>query len=101
MKLEEKPSDNEFISLTKSYCVVYEFQVPRKEGYPGCFNVPVIEGGVYVGEALCDLGDEGNLMSLATFRRIGGLTVRPCFVDVGLAYGTTMNTCMNGEEHDD
>ena len=61
MKLEEKPSYEEFISLTKNGCVVFEFLVPKKEGDPGCVNVPSNLGDVYVSEALCDLGASGNL----------------------------------------
>jgi len=42
-------------------------QVPKKEEDPGCFNVPMKVGNVYVGEALCNLGAAGNLMPYATF----------------------------------
>jgi len=44
---------------------------------------------VYVGEALRDLGASGNLMPYATFKKIGGLGLRACFVNVGLEDGTT------------
>ncbi|KEH33508.1 hypothetical protein MTR_3g040820 [Medicago truncatula] len=62
--------------------------VPRQEGDPGCCNVHVTIGDVFVGEAFCDLGAGGNLMSLSTFNRIGGLTLRPCFMNVGLVDGS-------------
>lgn len=88
LQLKEKPSNEEFISLTQNCCDIHYFQVPRQEGDPRCSNVHVIVGDVFVGEALCDLGAGGNLMSLSTFNRIGGLTLRPCFINVGLADGS-------------
>lgn len=61
--------------------------LPKEEGDPGCFNVPVDVGKTFVGEALCDLEANGNLIPLSTFNKIGGLTLRPCFMDIILAYG--------------
>jgi len=43
---------------------------------------------IYVGEALCDLGAADNLMPYATFKKIGGLELRACFMGVGLADST-------------
>jgi len=83
LKLEEEG----FISLTKTCCVVQDFHIPKEEGDPGCFNVPVTVEYVVVGEALCDLGANDNLMLLSTFNWIEGLTFRPCFMNVGLADG--------------
>jgi hypothetical protein len=48
-------------------------------------------GNIYVREALCELGAFGNLMPYATLKKIGGLELKACFVDVGLADGTTTN----------
>lgn len=58
--------------------MVQDFQIP-KEGDPGCFN--------FVGEALCDLGANRNLMLLSSFNWIEGLTLRPCFMNVSLEEG--------------
>jgi len=98
MKLEEKASNEEFISLTKNSCAINEFQVPRKEEDPECSNVHVTVGDVYVGEALCNLGAGGNLMPLATFKLIGGEDMLhgrwTCIWDHN-------NACRNCEELDD
>ena len=40
-----------------------------------------------MGESLCDLEVGGNLIPLSTFNWIRGLTLRPCFKNVGLADG--------------
>jgi hypothetical protein len=37
---------------------------------------------------LCDLGAGGNLMPLSTFNLGGGLTLRPCFMNVSLEDGS-------------
>jgi len=87
VKLDEETSTEGCISLSKNCCVVQDFQVPKEEGDPRCFNVPVTVGTAFVGEALCDLGVNVNLMSLAPFNHIRGLTLRPCFLNVSLAYG--------------
>ena len=42
-------------------------------------------GNVYLGEALCDLGAANNIMPYITFKKIGGLKLRVCFMDVCLA----------------
>ena len=76
LKLEEKPSDEDFISLSKNCCDVFEFNVPKQEGDPGYFNVLVLLGDAYVGEALRDLG-AGSLMPLAIFSQIGGIELYP------------------------
>jgi len=67
LKLDEEPSKEGFISLKKNCCVVQDFQVPKEEDDPGYFDIPVNAGNVFVGEALCDLGGNGNLMLLSTF----------------------------------
>ena len=38
-----------------------------------------------MGETLCDLEENDNLMLLSTFDKIEGLTLRPCFMDIGHA----------------
>jgi len=87
LKLDEEPSKEKFISVTENCCFVQDFHIPKEEGDPGCFNVPVSIGNNFVGEALCYLGANSNLMSLSTFNRFGGLNLRPCFMDIGLADG--------------
>lgn len=58
--------------------------LPKEEGDPGCFNVPVVVRKTFMGEALCDLEANGNLMSLSTFNKIGGLVLQ---MDISLADG--------------
>jgi len=67
--------------------VVLDFKVPKEEGDPGCFNASVFVRKVFMSEAFCDLGANGNLMLLSTFDRIRGLTLCPCFMDIGLVDG--------------
>jgi hypothetical protein len=40
---------------------------------PGSFNIPISINGVFLGNALCDLGASTNLTLLATFYKIKGL----------------------------
>lgn len=96
LKLEEEPSKEGFISLTKNRSVVQDFQVPKEEGDLGCFNVPITVGNVFVGEALCDLGANGNFVLLSTFNRIGGANITSLFYEFRSCRWLENRTCWHG-----
>jgi len=67
----------EWISLTADYHTNTKADTDIKIKDPGSFNVPISINGVFLGNALCDLGAKINMMSLATFRKIEGLMMIP------------------------
>jgi len=52
---------------------------------PRSFNIPISINGVFLGDALCDLGATINLMSLATFNKIKWLMMTEAEKLVGVA----------------
>lgn len=72
VQLREHPTTIEWVSLARDFLAIIEEETPIKIKGLGSFNIPVSINGVFLGEALCDLGANINLMSIATFRKIKG-----------------------------
>ncbi|XP_038880315.1 uncharacterized protein LOC120071954 [Benincasa hispida] len=51
---------------------------------PGSFTIPCSIGGIYIGQALCDLGASINLMPLSIFKRLNVLQLTPTTVTLQL-----------------
>jgi len=77
VNMKEQPTMQEFVSLTRDCQAIVEAETPKKLEDPRCFNIPVSINGVYLGDALCDLGASINLMSLGTFKKIRGPKMKP------------------------
>ncbi|XP_038895863.1 uncharacterized protein LOC120084032 [Benincasa hispida] len=56
-----------------------------KDGDPGSFTIPCSIGGIYIGQALCDLGVSINLMLLSIFKRLNVGQLTPTTVTLQLA----------------
>jgi len=77
VKLKTHPTAAEWISLVGDYHTNTKTNSNIKIKDLGSFNVPISITGVFLGNALCDLGAKINLMSLATFRKIEGPMMIP------------------------
>jgi len=76
-----KPLFNKMVAVTKEDSKEYEDIFPTKKEDPGCFSVLVNIKGFYVGEVMCDLGSNANMMSLSLFNTIGGMELfKPPFL---------------------
>ena len=73
VKLKTHPTAAEWVSLFGDYHRNTKTNSNIKIKDHGSFNVPIYINGVFLGNALCDLGAKINLMSLAIFRKIEGL----------------------------
>ena len=78
-----KPIFNKMVAVTKEESKD-EINLPKKKEDHGCFSVPVTIKGFYVGELMCDLGSNANMMSLSLFNTIGGMELKPCEVRIRL-----------------
>jgi len=88
MKLMKHPTSAEWVSLAEDYHTNTKVDTHIKIKDPGSFNIPISINGVFLGDALCDLGGKIKLMSLATFRKIKGLNMVPTEKLVRVVDGT-------------
>lgn len=88
VKLKAHPTAVEWISLVGDYHTNTKTKSNIKIKDSGSFNVPISINGVFLGDALCDLGAKINLMSLATFRKIERLMMISVEKLVRVADGT-------------
>jgi len=51
------------VVVTQDFSKKYEDTSPKKKEDLGCFIVPVMVRGFYVGEVMCDLGSSAHMMS--------------------------------------
>jgi len=75
VKLKSHPTAAEWVLLARDCSTNTKTDSNIKIKDPGSFNVPISINGVFLGDALCDLGAKINLMSLATCRKIEGLVM--------------------------
>jgi hypothetical protein len=87
-KLKKKPTTLEWISLARDYHPNTEVDDLIKIKDPGSLNIPISINGVFLGDALCDLEANINLMSLETLKKIKGLRMIPAEKLVGVVDGT-------------
>ncbi|XP_038896562.1 uncharacterized protein LOC120084817 [Benincasa hispida] len=59
--------------------------IPPKMGDPGSFTIPYSIGGIYIGQALCDLEASINLMPLSIFKQLNVGQLTPTMVTLQLA----------------
>ncbi|XP_038874984.1 uncharacterized protein LOC120067506 [Benincasa hispida] len=59
--------------------------IPPKMHDPGSFTIPYSIGGLYIGQALCDLGANINLMPLSIFKQLNVGQLAPITVTLKLA----------------
>jgi len=75
VKLKKHPTTAEWVSLAGDYHTNTTADTNIKIKDPGSFNDLISINGVFLGNALCDLGAKINLMSLATFRKMKRLNM--------------------------
>jgi hypothetical protein len=63
--LKEQPTTSEWVSLAKDWHANTEVETHIKIKDPGSFNIPISINGVFLGDALCDLGVSINLFCQA------------------------------------
>jgi len=85
VQLEQKPTKEESLSLARDWHANTKVERRIKVKDPRSFNIPISINGVFLGDALCDLGPSINLMSLATFNEIKGLRMIEAGKLVGVA----------------
>ena len=85
--LSKKRRLSEFgiVNLTKECSAILHRKLPQKLKDPRSFTIPCTIGNSLFERALCDLGDNINLMSLSTFKRLGLGEARPTTVTLQLA----------------
>ena len=88
VNLNKRPTTSEWISLVRDYYANTRVENHIKIKDPESFNVLISINGVFLGDALCDLGANINLISIETFKKIKGLTMVPAKKLVGAADGT-------------
>ncbi|XP_038895798.1 uncharacterized protein LOC120083964 [Benincasa hispida] len=59
--------------------------IPPKMRDPSSFTIPCSIGGIYIGQALCNLGESINLMPLSIFKRLNVGQLTPTTVTLQLA----------------
>jgi len=77
VKLKKQPITSEWISLARDYHANTEVETHIKIKDPRSFNIPISINGVFLGDALCDLGASIDMMSMETFKKIKGLRMMP------------------------
>ena len=88
VKLKEQPTMLEWISLAKDYHANIEVRTHIKIKDPGSFTIPISINGVFLGDDLCDLRANINLIPMETFRKIKGLRITPTENFVGVVDGS-------------
>ncbi|XP_038895753.1 uncharacterized protein LOC120083919 [Benincasa hispida] len=66
--------------------------IPPKMCDPGSFTIPCSIGGIYIGQALCDLGVSINLMPLSIFKRLNVGQLTPTMVTLQLIDRSLMHS---------
>ncbi|XP_038885767.1 uncharacterized protein LOC120076058 [Benincasa hispida] len=66
-----KVNELEVVTLTQECNAFINNKIPEKQKDPGSFIVPCSIGGIDVGNVLCDLGANTNLMPLSVFKKLG------------------------------
>lgn len=74
--------------LSQDYHANTKVETKIKIMDPRSFNIPISINDVFLGDTLCDLGVNINLMSMETFKNIKGLRIIPAEKLVGVANGT-------------
>lgn len=74
----------ETVTLTQECSGLFKKNIPAKMKDPGSFMLPCSIGGMDVGQALCDLGANINLMPLSIFKKLGIDEARPTTVTLQL-----------------
>ncbi|XP_038880525.1 uncharacterized protein LOC120072188 [Benincasa hispida] len=69
------------VALTQEYNTL----IPPKIRDPSSFTIPCSIGGIYIGQALCDLGASINLMPFSIFKRLDVGQLTPTTVTLKLA----------------
>jgi len=62
VKLKKHPTSSEWVSLARDYHANTKADTHININDPGSFNVPISINGVFLGDALCDLGANFNMM---------------------------------------
>jgi len=75
----------ELIPLTSECHHTYEVPAEVKFNGEGCFTLPIRIKGEYIGQGLCDSGENANLMSFTEARELGNLKISPYPYTIGYA----------------
>ena len=76
--------DFETVNLTEECSAILQRKLPHKLKDPSSFTIPCMTRNLIFEKALCDLGDNINLMPLSIFRQLGLGEARPTTVTLQL-----------------
>ncbi|XP_042009150.1 uncharacterized protein LOC121757716 [Salvia splendens] len=85
MSKKKKLVDYEIVSLTENCIAIIQQKMPRKKKDPGSFNISYVIGNDRQTKALCDLGENINLMPLSFFRKLKFGVLKPTTITLQMA----------------
>ncbi|XP_061363947.1 uncharacterized protein LOC133307455 [Gastrolobium bilobum] len=82
---KHKLQEFETVALTEECSAIIQKKFPPKVRDPWSFNISIAIGNINVGRALCDLGENINLMPLSVMKTLGIFELKPTMVFLQLA----------------
>lgn len=81
----QKLKDDENVALTEKYSAIIQHKLPLKLTYLGRFTIPFPIGSLKIGQVLCDLRANINLILLSMMRKLNREEPKPTKMTLTLA----------------